>query len=231
MRKADEAEAAARALAKEEAEKAAKKASKKGGGKAKKPPKGAAAAAPPPTPPEDEDAAEPPSVLEVYEAVKREVEWHRAFRKEEAARQWAEERLVPRDPTGEAVLQEVGRECTVGAACAYFGLAWRPLTMEFGWCFRESGGLESRLREVARFHVRRRERWIRDTFGTYPSVRKNQINGNHAPKDGRQKTAEGPGFCNDRCGARHWIPFLEICGLPLTKHGSASVAVKCDEKQ
>ncbi len=108
MRKAVEAEAAARALAKEEAEKAAKKASKKGGGKGKKPPKGAAAAAPPPTPPEGEAAPEPPSVLEVYEATKREMERHRVFRKEEAARKWAEERLVPRDPTGEAVLREVG---------------------------------------------------------------------------------------------------------------------------
>lgn len=113
LSKAAEAEAAARAQAKEEAEKAAKKGGKKGGGKAKKPTKGAAAP-PPPTPEETaavtpEEAFEPPSVLEVYEEVKREVERHRAFRKEEAARLRAEERLVPRDPTGEAVMQEVSQ--------------------------------------------------------------------------------------------------------------------------
>lgn len=69
-------------------------------------------APPPPTPEEEaaalEEAVEPPSVLEVYEEVKREVERHRQFRKEEEERQRAEERLVPRDPTGEAVLEEVG---------------------------------------------------------------------------------------------------------------------------
>lgn len=111
LRKAAEAAATARAQAKEEAEKAAKKGAKKGGGKGKKPAKGAP---PPPTPEEtaavaSEDAIEPPSVLEVYEEVKREVERHRAFRKEEAARLRAEERLVPRDPTGEAVMQEVSQ--------------------------------------------------------------------------------------------------------------------------
>lgn len=113
LRKVAEAEAAARARAKEEAEKAAKKGAKKGGGKAKKPAKGAAAA-PVPTPEEaaaaaSEDAFEHPSVLEVYEDIKREVERHRAFRKEEAARLRAEERLVPRDPTGEAAMQEVSQ--------------------------------------------------------------------------------------------------------------------------
>lgn len=110
LRKAADAEAAARVEAKQEAEKAAKKGAKKGGGKTKKPAKGAAAPTPP-TPEETaaalEEAFEPPSVLEVYEEVKGEVERHRAFRKEEAARLRAEERLVPRDPTGEAVMQEV----------------------------------------------------------------------------------------------------------------------------
>lgn len=108
LRRAAEAEAAVRAQAKEEAEKAANKGAKKGAGKAKKPAKGAAAPTPPT--PEDEAAAEPeepPSVLEVYEGVKLEVERHRAARKEKAARRRAEERLVPRDPTGEAVLEEV----------------------------------------------------------------------------------------------------------------------------
>ena len=124
LRKAAEAEAAARAQAKEEAEKAAKKGAKKGGGKGKKPVKGAAAP-PPPTPEETaavatEDAFEPPSVLEVYEEVKREVERHRAFRKEEAARLRAEERLVPRDPTGEAVMEEVG--CSAQSSQQ----GWRP---------------------------------------------------------------------------------------------------------
>eukprot|EP00903_Cladosiphon_okamuranus_P015016 g13894.t1 len=104
LRKAAEAEAAARAQAKEEAEKAAKKGAKKGGGKAKK--------SPAPTPEEvaaavSEDVFDPPSVLEVYEEFKRDVERHRAYRKEEAARLRAEERMVPRDPTGEAVLQEL----------------------------------------------------------------------------------------------------------------------------
>lgn len=98
-------------LAKEEAEKAAKKAGKKGGGKAKKPTKGAAA--PAPLTAEEEAAAaakpeDPPTVLEVYEGMKLEVERHREARKAEAARRRAEERLVPRDPTGEAVLEEVG---------------------------------------------------------------------------------------------------------------------------
>ncbi|CAM9994115.1 unnamed protein product, partial [Ectocarpus sp. 12 AP-2014] len=85
------------------------KGSKNGGGKGKKPAKGAAA----PTPPTPEEVAaletapEPPSVLETYEEVKREVERHREFRKEEAARRRAEERLVPRDPTGEAVMEEL----------------------------------------------------------------------------------------------------------------------------
>ncbi|CAM9256084.1 unnamed protein product [Ectocarpus sp. 12 AP-2014] len=109
FRTAADAEAAARTQAKEEAEKAAKKGSKNGGGKGKKPAKGAAA----PTPPTPEEVAaletapEPPSVLEAYEEVKREVERHREFRKEEAARRRAEERLVPRDPTGEAVMEEL----------------------------------------------------------------------------------------------------------------------------
>ncbi|CBJ30237.1 conserved unknown protein [Ectocarpus siliculosus] len=109
FRTAADAEAAARAQAKEEAEKAAKKGSKNGGGKGKKPAKRAAAATPP-TPEEVaalETAPEPPSVLEAYEEVKREVERHREFRKEEAARRRAEERLVPRDPTGEVVMEEL----------------------------------------------------------------------------------------------------------------------------
>lgn len=127
LREASEAAAAARAQAKEEADKAAKKASKQGGGKAKKPAKGAAAP-PPPTPEEEaaalEEAVEPPSVLDVYEEVKREVERHRRFRKEEEERHRAEERLVPRDPTGEAVLEEVGFHlashhvvCACGPCC------------------------------------------------------------------------------------------------------------------
>ena len=54
---------------------------------------------------------EPPSILEAYDAAKREVEQHRALRKEEIARLRAEERLVPRDPTGEAVMEEVSCFC------------------------------------------------------------------------------------------------------------------------
>ncbi|CAM9400850.1 unnamed protein product [Ectocarpus fasciculatus] len=120
LRTAADAEAAARAQAKEEAEKAAKKGSKKGGGgKGKKPAKGAAAPTPP-TPEEAETAPEPPSVLEAYEGVKREVERHRELRKEEAARRRAEERLVPRDPTGEVVMEELSMP--VEEASAMFSL-------------------------------------------------------------------------------------------------------------
>lgn len=107
LRVASEAEVAALIQAKEVAAKAAAKKAKKG---AKKPAKGAkgAGAATPPTP---EDAGEadvdPPSALEVYECVKGEVEAHRAKKKADIARQKEEEREVPTDPDGEAVIQEV----------------------------------------------------------------------------------------------------------------------------
>lgn len=107
LRVASEAEAAAKAQAKEEAAKKAKKGNKKGVAKGKKVTKGAAAAPPPAEEDPTEVEVEPPSILEVYDSVKREVEQHRAMRKEEIERLRAEERLVPRDPAGEAVMEEV----------------------------------------------------------------------------------------------------------------------------
>lgn len=108
LRIASEAEAAARAQAKEDAAKAAKKASKKGGAKAKKSAKGTSVAAPPATPEEKgEPEVDPPSALELYNDVKEKVEHRRALRQKEIARQRAEERLAPKDPTGEAVMEEV----------------------------------------------------------------------------------------------------------------------------
>lgn len=111
LRLASEAIAAARVQAKEDAAKAAKKGGKKGGAKPKKAPKGTtAAAASTPAPEEDTEGdteVEPPSVLEVYDAIREEVIQHISARKEEIARRRAEEKLVPRDPTGEAVMEEV----------------------------------------------------------------------------------------------------------------------------
>eukprot|EP00904_Undaria_pinnatifida_P004042 jgi/Undpi1/13639/HiC_scaffold_9.g03293.m1 len=106
LRIASEAETAARARAKEEAAKKAKKNNKKGGAKGKKAGKGAASPLPAGEDPTQVEV-EPPSILEAYDAAKREVEQHRALRKEEIARLRAEERLVPRDPTGEAVMEEL----------------------------------------------------------------------------------------------------------------------------
>ena len=94
----------ARSKAKKDAAKAKSKVGKKGGAKSKKSPKGATASS---TSDVEGEEIEPPSVLEVYESVKREIEEYRAFRKEEIARHHAEKRLAPRDPEGEPVLEEV----------------------------------------------------------------------------------------------------------------------------
>ncbi len=37
---------------------------------------------------------------------------------------------------------------------------------------------------------------------------RSNIDGNHAPKDEREKTAEGPGLRQNRCSARRWIAFV-----------------------
>lgn len=99
-----------RLQAKEEAAKAAAKKAKKGGKKPAKSAKGAKGAAAV-TPPTTEDAGEmdvdPPSALEVYERLKEEVEAHRAKKKDDMARRKEEERLIPTDPDGEAVITEV----------------------------------------------------------------------------------------------------------------------------
>lgn len=101
LRIASEAQAAARA-------KAAKKSSKKGGAKAKKATAVSSAdKSLPPTPGAGGQEVEPPSLLEEYENVRREVEEHRAFRREEIAIQRAKESLIPRDPAGEVVMEEV----------------------------------------------------------------------------------------------------------------------------
>lgn len=110
MRIACEAQAAARAKAKEKAAKAAKakKSTKKGGEKAKKATAVSSADEPSPsTPGAGEQEVEPPSLLEEYENVRREVEEHRVFRREEIAMQRARENLIPRDPAGEVVMEEV----------------------------------------------------------------------------------------------------------------------------
>lgn len=94
LRATCEAVAAARAQAREDAAKKAKKG-------AKKPPKGAA------PPPPEEPEVDPPSAVEMYDNTRRVVEEHRKLRQEERAWKREEERLVPRDPEGEAVMEEV----------------------------------------------------------------------------------------------------------------------------
>lgn len=94
MRAKCEAAAAARVQAREAAAKKAKKG-------AKKPKKGAA-----PPPPEEEES-DPPSALEIYDGIKSMVEEHTKMRQEERAREREKAKLVPRDPDGEMVMEEV----------------------------------------------------------------------------------------------------------------------------
>ncbi|CAM9524177.1 unnamed protein product, partial [Sphacelaria rigidula] len=89
-----EAAAAARVQAREAAAKKAKKG-------AKKPKKGAA------PPPPDEVEIDPPSALEIYDGIKSVVEEHSNMRQEERARERERAKLVPRDPDGEMVMEEV----------------------------------------------------------------------------------------------------------------------------
>ena len=173
LRVASEAEAAAKAQAKEEAAKKAKKGNKKGAAaKGKKAAKGAAAAPPPPA--EDgpaETEVEPPSTLEVYDRAKREVEQHRAMRKEEIERLRAEERLVPRDPAGEVVMEEVSSLSE--RLCSFF---WgdgsthimHGHTQRFFMTFHTTGECGIYMKAAAHRGV-----WVgiicRDLYG-YPSV-------------------------------------------------------------
>ncbi|CAM9618005.1 unnamed protein product [Scytosiphon promiscuus] len=164
LQKAAEAEAAVRAQAKEEAEKAAKKGGKKGGGKAKKPAKGAAAPTPP-TPEEEAAAAaepkDPPSVVEVYEAVKLEVDRHRTARKEEAARRRAEERLVPRDPTGEALSMPVGEAAVLFSSLRDDLVARAEIMAETRGAEADSACLEAQDALTEELEERLRKHWPR----------------------------------------------------------------------
>lgn len=93
-------------------------------------------------------------MLEAYEGVKQEVERHREFRKEEAARRRAEERLVPRDPTGEVVMEEVGScRAVVGRRLCRLFRSWEGVGVAGGHVGGEDG-----------------EEWALDKWGVYPRI-------------------------------------------------------------